>query len=188
MKKDASTATNQKSKSIDFEGEFNNESVSVDKNATSVSHDWWRQFVTDDDLNSILPSPKFEIMLEILEECRQRSEKCLIFSSSVVCIDVIEYFLKNNLSWKKDRDYFRLDGNTNNFQRNRMIVEFNKPENQRVKVFLISSKAGGQGINLTAANRIILLDTEWNPSIDRNFFSRIFSLGHLFISKFIIYF
>lgn len=147
--------------------DLTNESDSNVNPTTSMTHDWWRPFVTDDDLNSILQSPKFEIMFAILKECQQRSEKCLIFSSSVVCLNIVEIFLKKIVLWKPERDYFRLDGSTSNFQRTKLISEFNKTSNKNVKVFLISIRAGGQGINLTAANRIILLDTAWNPSIDR---------------------
>lgn len=118
-------------------------------------------------MNTILHSPKFDIMFEILKQCQRKEEKCLIFSSSVVCLDTVEYFLSKNISWKKTVDYYRLDGSTKNEKRHEMIVQFNRPENKQVKLFLISAKAGGQGINLTGANRIILLDTSWNPSVDR---------------------
>lgn len=58
-----------------------------------------------------------------------------------------------------------------------MIQNFNDPTNQRVKCFLISAKAGGQGINLVGANRVILLDTSWNPSNDQQNIFRVFRLG-----------
>lgn len=145
--------------------------------ATAMGHDWWRPFVTDDDLNSIWQSPKFEIMFEILAECETNDEKCLIFSTSTVCLDIVEIFLKKIGSWTSGRDYFRLDGSTKSFQRNKMIVEFNRPQNRTVKTFLISSRAGGQGINLTAANRIILLDTSWNPAVDRKDIKMEFFFG-----------
>lgn len=58
-----------------------------------------------------------------------------------------------------------------------MIQSFNDPTNERVKCFLISAKAGGQGINLVGANRVILLDTSWNPSNDQQNIFRVFRLG-----------
>lgn len=61
--------------------------------------------------------------------------------------------------------------------RHAMIQNFNNPNNQRVKCFLISAKAGGQGINLVGANRVILLDTSWNPSNDQQNIFRVFRLG-----------
>lgn len=68
--------------------------------------------------------------------------------------------------WKLGHDYYRLDGKTPKSIRHQMITNFNSPSNN-TRVFLISAKAGGQGINLTGANRVVLLDTSWNPSNDR---------------------
>lgn len=134
---------------------------------TTVMQDWWKPFVDEEDMTSISESPKFQILFEILSECHRLEEKCLIFSSSVVCLDIVEFFLALYYSWKTNVDYYRLDGSIKNIKRHEMIVEFNRPENKEIKLFLISAKAGGQGINLTGANRIILLDTSWNPSLDR---------------------
>lgn len=58
-----------------------------------------------------------------------------------------------------------------------MIKRFNSEANRRARVFLISAKAGGQGINLIGANRVIILDTSWNPSNDQQNIFRIFRLG-----------
>ncbi|XP_044315161.1 transcriptional regulator ATRX homolog isoform X2 [Drosophila rhopaloa] len=58
-----------------------------------------------------------------------------------------------------------------------MIKRFNSESNGRARVFLISSRAGGQGINLIGANRVIILDTSWNPSNDQQNIFRIFRLG-----------
>lgn len=58
-----------------------------------------------------------------------------------------------------------------------MITRFNDPKNTRVKCFLISAKAGGMGINLIGASRVIILDTSWNPSNDQQNIFRIFRLG-----------
>lgn len=126
----------------------------------------------------------------------------LIFSSFVMVLDVVEYFMSqiNEIGinrkigafafcefsdiryiynfvtdpgmesfrgpWKVGQDYYRLDGRTPKIIRHQMITNFNSPSNM-TSVFLISGKAGGQGINLTGANRVILLDTSWNPSNDR---------------------
>lgn len=64
-------------------------------------------------------------------------------------------------------DYYRLYGNTPKQRRREMITSFKDPANRQIKVFLISAKAGGQEINLIGANRVLLLDTSWNPSIGR---------------------
>lgn len=149
----------------------------------SVTNDWWRPHLSDDDLKTILPSNKLKILFEILTQCRLNKEKCLIFSAFVAVLDVVEYFMhqihaqengetkpgleKFHGPWEFGKDYYRLDGKTAKNQRHSMITNFNDPKNVRTRVFLISAKAGGQGINLIGANRVILLDTSWNPSNDR---------------------
>lgn len=79
--------------------------------------------------------------------------------------------------WVMGHDYYRLDGKTPKSIRHSMITNFNKPSNTRTRCFLISAKAGGQGINLIGANRVILLDTSWNPSNDQQNIFRVFRLG-----------
>lgn len=158
----------------------------------SVTKDWWRTHLTKADLETILPSNKLKVLFEILNRCRMNNEKCLIFSAFVAVLDVVEHFMRqineqreNNTpkpglekfrdSWIFGKDYYRLDGKTAKNQRHSMITNFNDPKNQRTRVFLISAKAGGQGINLIGANRVVLLDTSWNPSNDRErFTSRYF--------------
>lgn len=150
----------------------------------SVTNDWWRSLVTKEDLETILPSNKLRILFQILKQCEQNGEKCLIFSAFVAVLDVVEFFMKritehaeqgkafpglesHNSKWILGKDYYRLDGKTAKQARHQMITHFNLATNSRARVFLISAKAGGQGINLIGANRVILLDTSWNPSNDR---------------------
>lgn len=71
-------------------------------------------------------------------------------------------------NWKKNQNYLRFDGSTPLTKRADAIGRFNSEPNQII--FLISSKAGGQGINLVTANRIVLMDSNWNPTIDCKLF------------------
>ncbi len=66
-------------------------------------------------------------------------------------------------SWKHGRDYFRMDGSTQPENRKKWCNYFNKKSNHQMRLFLISTKAGGLGINLVAANRVIIFDASWNP-------------------------
>ncbi|CAD6997236.1 unnamed protein product [Ceratitis capitata] len=95
------------------------------------------------------------------------------------------YQVKN--TWILGKDYYRLDGKTPKLIRHEMIEQFNSISNKRARVFLISSRAGGQGINLTGANRVIILDTSWNPSNDQQNIFRVFRLGQKKIVTFIDY-
>ncbi|XP_065355571.1 transcriptional regulator ATRX-like isoform X2 [Calliphora vicina] len=159
----------------------------------SVTNDWWRHLVTETDLESVMPSNKLRTMFKILEMCEEKGEKCLIFSAFVAVLNVVEYFFKKltdkdpeilnelkinrNSKWILGHDYYRLDGKTPKSIRHAMINEFNNVDNKSARVFLISAKAGGQGINLIGANRVIILDTSWNPSNDQQNIFRVFRLG-----------
>jgi len=105
-------------------------------------------------------------------------------------------------TWEKNVDYFRLDGTTPNEMRAKYCKSFNNPNNTRLvsmvrrkysrnlwivkciiillcrtRLFLISTKAGGLGINLTAANRVIIFDASWNPSYDIQSIFRVYRFG-----------
>lgn len=157
----------------------------------SVKSDWWRKHLKTEDLETILPSNKLLVLFEILDQCLRNNEKCLIFSAFVAVLDVVEFFM-NKISeqnkttvpqqglerfhkqrWEFGSDFYRLDGKTPKNRRHEMITGFNDPSNQRTRAFLISAKAGGQGINLIGANRVVLLDTSWNPSNDRKLFAGV---------------
>lgn len=165
--------------------------------STGVKSNWWREFVKKDDLDSIFSSNKLIILFEILKMCQERGEKVLVFSAFVAVLNVVEDFMKkiNNhnqydyaealtygysryqTTWQEGKDYYRLDGSTKREIRHKMITSFNKEEDKRLRCFLISAKAGGQGINLIGANRCIILDTAWNPSADQQNIFRIYRLG-----------
>lgn len=160
----------------------------------SVIDDWWRPLISPEDLESILPSNKLRVLFEVLRLCKENNEKVLVFSAFCAVLNVVEFFMakinENNPyvlaqcgldrfrgSWLPGYDYYRLDGKTPKTLRHALITKFNDANNRRVKCFLISAKAGGQGINLCAANRVVLLDTSWNPSSDQQNIFRVFRLG-----------
>ncbi|XP_034948459.1 LOW QUALITY PROTEIN: transcriptional regulator ATRX homolog [Chelonus insularis] len=156
--------------------------------------EWWSQFVKPEHYTDVRVSAKLLILLDILKEAEQIGDKVLVFSQSLYSLTLIEKFLemiddetqnsnelpsldKHTGSWSLGLDYFRLDGQTSAENRSIWVRNFNKPNNTRARLFLISTRAGGLGINLTAANRVVIFDASWNPSHDVQSIFRIYRFG-----------
>ncbi|XP_063697566.1 transcriptional regulator ATRX-like [Culicoides brevitarsis] len=144
---------------------------------SGIPDKWWERFVTPNDLETLISSYKLQIMVEILRQCEELGDKCLIFSNFVAVLTVVEHFLKTQMGYQPGTHYYRLDGQTPKQKRHTMITRFNRADNMDVKCFLISARAGGQGINLIGANRVIILDTSWNPAADLQSIFRVYRLG-----------
>lgn len=104
-------------------------------------------------------SGKINVLNEIVSENIENNHKILIFSQFTSVLKNIGKELEN-----ENINYFYLDGQTNPKQRVELVDEFNKSED--VRVFLISLKAGGTGLNLTSADVVIHFDPWWNPAIE----------------------
>ena len=115
-------------------------------------------------------SAKIETCLELIDNCISENNKILVFSQfTTVLKNIGEKLSKNNIK------YSYLDGQTKAIERIRLVNEFN--ENKDKKVFLISLKAGGTGLNLTSANTVIHFDPWWNPSVENQASDRAHRLG-----------
>ncbi|XP_028967330.1 transcriptional regulator ATRX homolog [Galendromus occidentalis] len=154
---------------------------------------WWRPHVVGkvENLLKLDLSSKFQVAMNILRGCQLVRDKVILFSTSLLSLDVFERYLelerysrmggapKHAVSrrWERDVDYFRIDGNTSVAARERYIDQLNDSDNERARLLLVSTKAGGIGTNMTGANRIIVVDVSWNPSDDIQAIFRTYRFG-----------
>lgn len=115
-------------------------------------------------------SSKLEQCMEIVEEATKGGHKILLFSSYTSMLEIIEEKLN-----KKHIKYFKLTGSTKVDERINLVDEFNS--NDDIKVFLISLKAGGTGLNLTGADMVIHYDPWWNISTENQATDRAYRIG-----------
>ncbi|CAG2110811.1 unnamed protein product [Medioppia subpectinata] len=129
----------------------------------------------------ITNSYKMVLLLEIISKSLMKGDKVLVFTQWLSTLDTIEDFIdgkklaKSNDKWRKRVTYYRLDGSTPVKQRETDIERFNT--NKKAKLYLISTRAGGLGINLTGANRIVVMDAAWNPCHDSQAACRVYRYG-----------
>ena len=115
-------------------------------------------------------SGKLNQCLEILRDAINSDHKTLLFSGYTSMFDIIEKELK-----KQNIKYLKLTGQTKVSERMDLVDEFNK--NDEIKVFLISLKAGGTGLNLTSADMVIHYDPWWNLSAENQATDRTYRIG-----------
>jgi DNA excision repair protein ERCC-6 len=108
--------------------------------------------------------------MQVLERWRQQGHKALLFTQTQQMLDILERHVRD-----AEMRYHRMDGSVALPTRFRMIDDFNR--NPDVFVFLLTTRVGGLGVNLTGANRILLYDPDWNPSTDIQARERAWRLG-----------
>ena len=102
-------------------------------------------------------SGKLTFVDKLLQKIIAQKEQVLIFSCFTQTLNILDDFCV-----MRGIKYFRLDGSTQLEDRETFISEFTKPGSEHT-VFLISTRAGGLGINLVSANHVVLFDSDWNP-------------------------
>lgn len=105
-------------------------------------------------------SGKLVLLDKLLPKLKAGNHKVLIFSQMIRVLDIIEDYLIN-----RKYIYERIDGRIRGNQRQEAIDRFSRPDSDRF-VFLLCTRAGGLGINLTAADTCIIYDSDWNPQND----------------------
>lgn len=115
-------------------------------------------------------SGKLEVAVELIKEHIDAGNKVLLFSQFTSALDKIGERLN-----KEDVSFFHLQGKTKPKDRIKLVKDFNSSKS--VKVFLISLKAGGTGLNLTSANLVIHFDPWWNPAVEDQATDRAHRIG-----------
>ncbi|KAG6813679.1 hypothetical protein H0H92_008527 [Tricholoma furcatifolium] len=114
------------------------------------------------EIDDVSLSGKLSALAKLLAFIRSDTEeKCVLVSHYTSTLNILESFCR-----KKKYSYFRLDGQTPAAKRQEFVNTFNKSSRNQSFIFLLSSKAGGVGINLIGASRLCLIDSDWNPSHD----------------------
>ncbi|STO13829.1 ATP-dependent helicase HepA [[Flavobacterium] thermophilum] len=115
-------------------------------------------------------SHKLEKLIELIEQIRANDESCLIFTQYVRMGEMIQQLLSDLF----DEPVLFLHGGVPKQTRDRMVEEF---QARKAPIFLLSLKAGGTGLNLTAANHVIHFDRWWNPAVENQATDRAYRIG-----------
>ncbi|RWS31994.1 SWI/SNF-related matrix-associated actin-dependent regulator of chromatin subfamily A member 5-like isoform X5 [Leptotrombidium deliense] len=114
---------------------------------------------------------KLVLLDKLLPKFQEQDSRVLIFSQMTRMLDILEdYFF-----WR-GYNYCRLDGQTAHEDREKAIYEFNRPGSDKF-VFMLSTRAGGLGINLATADVVIIYDSDWNPQVDLQAMDRAHRIG-----------
>ena len=123
------------------------------------------------DYGNAAKSGKMQVVKELLQLSKEQGHKTLLFAQHRIMLDILESFI-NKISGVR---FLRMDGNTPIQARQGLVDDFN--QNPEIHVFLLTTKVGGLGVNLTGANRVIIYDPDWNPSTDIQARERAWRLG-----------
>ncbi|KAK3505134.1 hypothetical protein B0T13DRAFT_28827 [Neurospora crassa] len=121
-------------------------------------------------IDDIVHSTKVTVLLQILKECKQIGDKVLVFSQSIPTLNFLQDLFK-----LKKINYRKLDGKTPVSQRQAAVKEFNAVDS--LDVYLISTRAGGVGLNIPGANRVVLFDFGFTPAEEQQAVGRAYRIG-----------
>ena len=120
-------------------------------------------------------SGKLQVVIALLELWTTEKRKILIFTQTKQMLNILEQMLKIINQDSIKYNYMRMDGSTPIIRRQELVDEFNN--DPKFNVFLLTTKVGGLGVNLTGASRVIIFDPDWNPSTDMQARERAWRLG-----------
>eukprot|EP01125_Pyxidicula_operculata_P010463 TRINITY_DN343_c0_g1_i2.p1 TRINITY_DN343_c0_g1~~TRINITY_DN343_c0_g1_i2.p1 ORF type:complete len:1022 (-),score=230.12 TRINITY_DN343_c0_g1_i2:81-3146(-) len=116
-------------------------------------------------------SGKLVVLDKLLKRLKEKGSRVLIFSQMTKVLDILEDYMS-----LRGFSFCRIDGQTNHEDRQSQIDAYNAPDS-KLFVFLLSTRAGGLGINLATANIVILFDSDWNPQADLQAQDRAHRIG-----------
>ncbi|KAI5367128.1 putative helicase, P-loop containing nucleoside triphosphate hydrolase, SNF2-like domain superfamily [Septoria linicola] len=135
----------------------------------------WKDMFNNRDNLTYLAQPEFcgkwNVLKQLMKLWHDNGDKVLIFSHSVKLLNI----LKLLLMFKTTYNIAYLDGSMSYFDRQKEVNEFNSSPTSFV--FLISTKAGGVGLNITSANKVVVVDPNWNPAYDLQAQDRAYRIG-----------
>uniref|UniRef100_S4RNC2 SNF2 related chromatin remodeling ATPase 5 n=1 Tax=Petromyzon marinus TaxID=7757 RepID=S4RNC2_PETMA len=123
------------------------------------------------DTHLVNNSGKMVVLDKLLPKLQEQGSRVLLFSQMTRMLDILEDYCM----WK-GYGYCRLDGQTPHEDRQEAIAAYNAPNSSKF-IFMLSTRAGGLGINLATADVVILYDSDWNPQVDLQAMDRAHRIG-----------
>ena len=130
----------------------------------------WSNIVVPDKQTLVSDAGKLFVLDGLLSRLKEEGHRVLIYSQMTKMIDLLEEFM-----WHKRHTFIRLDGSSKIHERRDMVADFQQRDD--IFAFLLSTRAGGLGINLTAADTVIFYDSDWNPTVDLQAMDRAHRVG-----------
>ncbi|GKE11575.1 SNF2 domain-containing protein CLASSY 3 [Tanacetum coccineum] len=119
---------------------------------------------------------KTKFVVELIRLSVSLNEKVLIFSQYIRPLKLLNEQITHTFAWNVGKEVMMLKGGLHQKDRQMIINEFNDP-NSKAKVLLASTKTCSEGIHLVGASRVVLLDVDWNPAVEKQAISRAYRLG-----------
>ncbi|XP_034946860.1 chromatin-remodeling ATPase INO80 [Chelonus insularis] len=130
----------------------------------------WSNIIIPDKQTLVTDAGKLSVLDNLLRRLKEQGHRVLIYSQMTKMIDLLEEYM-----YHRKHTFMRLDGSSKISDRRDMVADFQKRAD--IFVFLLSTRAGGLGINLTAADTVIFYDSDWNPTVDQQAMDRAHRLG-----------
>lgn len=118
-------------------------------------------------------SSKMKMLDRVLQTWRKEGAKVLVFCQGTRMLSVLEQYARDDMGWPT----MRMDGSTVVSKRQQLINRFNRGDISDTFLFLLTTRVGGIGVNLTGATKVVIFDPDWNPSTDAQARERAWRLG-----------